>query len=584
MKSGMTDAKMLAVRCLNETRLLHPPTYVASRYLADSIASDSSSSWTPAAITRRYPVQNTPRFFKFLRFKKRLENHQIEYREFLVPSPMSCLAEALVLRVLSGMETFQKPASVYSYRWPSFPACPYNFDHYANGYRKRNRNISDVLRLDPRRVAIVTDIEKFYPTISHAVVRQRFQSRLVDAAIDSGVRETALNLFEHLLSAFPNGKGIATGPELSHVIGDLALSEVDEEFERRFPGRYVRYVDDIVFVVEPGEKQQALNLLNQLLQNAELKANPDKADSVSSDEWLAHGPDHRRIVTEYSFEALVFRLKVFLAVKPDSFEKLDSVLWDQGFSLPLGRIRGAANTNAFKRRLTVFHRRGWQVLLRALFDSEKSLVEYAFNVRKAIQQRLVSLFGSGFPNAATRRRWHAQRVRYLTNRILYLLPAPELRFVRDALANQPEFTETLALLKLLQDGDCSDLLEMPGPAVAAAAAILRAAKTQVSTITSPAELSGAATHSAGILLLYGAAEFGAPLRANAGPDALEFLSFCAGDAPQRRVRNDFGYLDEIRSLQLNRKAEERLQMLESRFSENEAITFEALEIGEEYFT
>jgi len=107
--------------------------------------------------------------------------------------------------------------------------------------------------------------------------------------------------------------------------------------------------------------------------------------------------------------------------------------------------------------------------------------------------------------------------------------------------------------------------------------------TLVTTLI-PASLSDAAMHSAGVLLIYGVAELGLDTLEKASPDTFEFLSFCAGQAPQKRVRNDFGYLDEIRSLQLNQKADERFQMLDGRFSESEAIALEALEIGEEYFT
>lgn len=584
MKPVTPNPHTLAVRCLNETRVLHPPTYVAARFLADSVASDVNSSWTLKTITRRYPVQATPRFFKFMRFKKQLENRQIEYREFLVPSPMTCLTESFVLQELSGLRPFRKPNSVYSYRWPSHPACPYNFDHYANGYIKRNENISDTLRRNPSSIVIITDIKKFYPTIPREIVRERFKNRLNGGSISPSVRDTALNLFEHLVSTFPQGKGIATGPDLSHVIGDLALSELDEEFNLRYPGRYFRYVDDIIFVIDPEERQNALQLLNNFLNNVNLEANNEKEDTVSSEEWLSHGPHYQRVITDNSFEALVFRLKVFLAIKPGRLRGLESAFRDQGFSLPITKVANAASTSLFHRRLKLFYRRRWKVMLNALFETEKSLVDLAITVRQGIEERLVSLFESGFPTAVSRRKWHIQRIRHLTNRSLYLWPASELGFVRHALVDHPEFAETVALLRLLQDGDSSDLLEMPGPAVSTAGAILRASKTTAKTIKLPTNLSAAAKHSAGILLLYGVAEFDPTLLQASDPDAAEFLSFCAGKAPQGRERNDFGYLDEIRSLQLNHNTEERLQMLENRFSEDEAITFEALEIGGEYFT
>jgi len=482
------------------------------------------------------------------------------------------------------MKAFRKPASVYSYRWPSFPACAYNFDHYANGYLDRNAKIAASLRANPRCVAVITDIEKFYPTISHDLVRREFRNRLESEDIDTCIRSTGLNLFEHLVSGFSHGIGIATGPELSHVIGDIALSEVDKEFERRLPGRYFRYVDDIVLLVEPEERAHSLKLLKDMLQRAGLKTNPDKADTVSSDDWLSHGPDGRRVVTENSFEALVFRLKVFLAMKPDRHASLASALQNHGFSIPLSRLAEAAGTNLFHRRLKIFYRRRWSVLFNALFDSEVNLVDYAVTVRNGIEQRLVSLFESGFPAAASRRRWHVQRIRHLTNRALYLLPPTELGFIRNALVNHPEFDETVALIKFLQDGDCFDLLEMPGAAVTAASAIIRASGTRAPRIVLPETLSEAATHSAGMLLLYGIAEVRPSLLQSTAADTAALLSFCAGKAPQKRERTDFSYLDEIRSLQLSHSAEDNIRLLESRFSENEAVAFEALEIGEEYFT
>ena len=66
------DSRTLMIRSLNETRLLHPPTYVASRYLAASIAADPASSWTPEAILRRFPSQRSPRLFEIVRLKKAL--------------------------------------------------------------------------------------------------------------------------------------------------------------------------------------------------------------------------------------------------------------------------------------------------------------------------------------------------------------------------------------------------------------------------------------------------------------------------------------------------------------------------------
>src|SRR6266446_1263439 len=86
------DAGTLMVRSLNETRLLHPPTYVALRLLADSIASEATSGWTPEAVLRKFPLQRTPRLFEIVRLKKAPPGQQLEYRHYLIPSPMAALA------------------------------------------------------------------------------------------------------------------------------------------------------------------------------------------------------------------------------------------------------------------------------------------------------------------------------------------------------------------------------------------------------------------------------------------------------------------------------------------------------------
>src|SRR5690349_21036981 len=97
MNTASIDARTLMVRCLNETRLLHPPTYVAARYLAGSIAAEADSAWTPQVILRRFPLQEKPRLFEVVRIKKVTSDGFREYRTFHIPSPFTCLAEAVSL-------------------------------------------------------------------------------------------------------------------------------------------------------------------------------------------------------------------------------------------------------------------------------------------------------------------------------------------------------------------------------------------------------------------------------------------------------------------------------------------------------
>ncbi len=194
---------------------------------------------------------------------------------------------------------------------------------------------------------VVSDIEKFYPSILRNRVTVRFNTSLRESAIAKDVQATASTLLEHLFAGVPGDRGVATGPELSHVIGDFALNRVDEVLAERYGDAYFRYVDDIVLAVPPGEKESAIRLLTDLVANEELTIHRDKTDVVSSDEWLEHGPHHTHRIEENSFEALVFMLKVYLLRNPDAETALAERLKANGFAIPLERISWAGRSGSF---------------------------------------------------------------------------------------------------------------------------------------------------------------------------------------------------------------------------------------------
>jgi len=197
------------VRSLNETRLLHPPTYVALRLLADSIASEATSGWTPEAVLRKFPLQRTPRLFEIVRLKKALPGQQLEYRHYLIPSPMTSLAEAITLSELATTAPFRKSNRVFSHPWPRSPDYPYNFRYFMSGYKRRNRAIAAAFRRYPARIAVVTDIRRFYPSIRHDLLRDRFYSALDQSDVAVPIRDTAGMVLHHITAHF-KGRGIAT--------------------------------------------------------------------------------------------------------------------------------------------------------------------------------------------------------------------------------------------------------------------------------------------------------------------------------------------------------------------------------------
>ena len=61
---------IIGSRALNASRKLHLPTYVATRFLLESVAGKKSSSWINEVIPRKYLIQDQPAFHTALKFKK----------------------------------------------------------------------------------------------------------------------------------------------------------------------------------------------------------------------------------------------------------------------------------------------------------------------------------------------------------------------------------------------------------------------------------------------------------------------------------------------------------------------------------
>ena len=143
---------------------------------------------------------------------------------------------------------------------------------------------------------------------------------------------------------------------------------MDRDLETRYPQSYFRYIDEIILVVDRRDQNSASQRIAAVLGDLGLELNADKTDVVSSEEWLDHGPAHRPASRE-SFAALVFRLKLYIALRPHRFGELSSVFAAEGFNIPLGRIRTASTAGRFRKAVELYHQRGWKVVLEALLDT-----------------------------------------------------------------------------------------------------------------------------------------------------------------------------------------------------------------------
>ena len=571
--------QVIATRALNASRKLHMPTYMALRFLVQTVAGNNNSDWIYQTVARKYLLSDIPSFYKFPKFKKNNDKGEPVYREFIVPGPLSSLAESVVLGYLSQDVQFEKNKHVYSYIWPDSIHCPYNFEHYVSGYLKRNADIAEYLKLNPGKLVIVSDIEKFYPSINQEVVRARFGIKLERSNLPSEAKLLAARFLEDLFSFFPEGKGVITGSEFSHVVGDIALEKIDKALMNEYGDAYFRYVDDIVIIVDPEDKEKAVSLLESLAGEEGLTINAEKNDVITSVSWLRHGPHNDQFVREGSFEALVFKIKTYLQVNPDRDESLNQALKEAGFSIPISRLSKASKSSGFIDKLIDFISNGWKVAIKAVALNEETLVEEARQVREGLYREILQQTEADTPEGATLRKWHLQKLRYLVNRAVYTFPHDELGFLRKKIQKYPEFVDSVSLLSALIDGDYKTLLNMPGAALNACAGILYQNGRSLDDLTIDPTISPAQVESASVLALWGVISLVFSDSESLNRNVLDYLKVSSGNTLAPRDINSFTYLDEISSLGIHKSKEDRLNTLESRFIDSEGWVLDALDIG-----
>ena len=572
----------LTLRCLSSLRKAHPPTYVAMRYMAESLVSAEETGFARSAILRRYITQPVKDYCKVPRFKSIGKDGIPNFRELFIPSPFANLAEAMVLSELAKSPAFGNHPSVYSYLWPSTSSKGKNFEHYFDGYQSRNSAICKAFNKKPNTVALVVDIKSFYPSVpkdeASAEIAKRLQAS--DLAVD--VKEATAACTEQALNAVLGDTGIPIGPEISHLLADLVLRSIDVELFREFTSNYFRYVDDIVLIVNASEVDSALEKLRVLLLRKGLKANEDKVDVVSGEEWIKYGPSGHRDVEEHTFESMVFRVKTFIATKPERMNDLQTALEALGVFLPFPRLRNHAAKLNFRDSLVAFWDEDWEVLRAAFLDNVETHVKYVLAVKRNASNELNRLLARGMPEGSMLRKWFTQDLRRWANQLLYLCSEEELAQVANSIEHFPELYETAQVIRCLISRDVFPLLDIPGQATAAYGSLAITRQVRAKPLISYSLESNLHRESLGTLLLYGAISDAGGIIDQARENEDYFLRFCAGDAAESRELDDFSYLDEIRCLQLGKGTPHPRTILETRFSADEALSFEALQLSGGY--
>lgn len=582
----MVTSSSVIVRSLNYLRSIHLPTYVALRMLLKSVPGVSLDAFVDGIVTQA-TIRRSPRVLELKRFKS-LRGDEYVYRDYSVPSPTSALADSYAIGILQEHGIVPRRDYVYSYRDPLDREYPKSFEHFSVGYSQRNEAIALALDLD-NSVAVVVDIRGFYPSVDAVKAMGILQERLGKSkGVSKRDRAIVMASAERAIAKSVAGArdGLRVGPEMSHILADFALQNVDSQLCEAFRGSYFRYVDDIVVVVKKSEAQAARVAVGDILSREGYAVSVEKDAVVGRDEWNGYRDIQRGVVSgaSTSLNHLKFRTKLFLAKSPNAATELRSCLSDAGVFLPIGQLADASRQRAWRYRVSSLFSRRWRVVSQYWGDSIFDITNAAIECKRDVSDELNRILDdpSGLPDAPVSRKWRIQHARLAINRSLYFSNLEELSRIASYAESIPELVETQAVCRALL-GDPAAIVNMPGPAVAAFAQVASVRGQDFPAIdvdgsaVEPGILADVAANLAirsGRLPVRGGLEV--------GPDFAGLLAFAACEKFPARKEGALGYGDEVSAIGVNSSWSDLAEAASTRFSSQEDVVLDALTLSTNY--
>ncbi len=576
------ELETIIVRALNNSRNLHPPTYLGIRLLADSFPNNDESLWINSFIDRKVRVRKRWRYHYFSGVKKIESDIDIQYRKFMIGSPLTVLVEAYLLRVLSESPHFQPHSAAYSYLWPKSKKSGRSHEYYSLGYEKRNRKVSQILRDNPDYNALIFDIKNFYPSVSQTELEQRLAKRLNNLHPQE-YREPIRTFINDLLEQTP--QGIPIGPEMGHMIGHIALEDVDKELYKVFGERYLRYVDDIILVCDREEEKTAPSILESILKNTNmgnLELNETKTHTVNSETWLNHIPTF-----DGSFGTLVQSFSIYLMFNPDEFRDLRSTFQNEGFSLPFQRIMTLSKYNryaAYIHSMLKYRKNGFKWLVRTIRSSKDDLLNLAQNTKKSLIQEYESLAEITLPKDGIERKWLIQKYKYYINRMLYLISPSEYSELEDKIPKTEEFNETAVLISAFKTNNINNIVKLPGRIVQAFSELWSETQSGSPGFNWDGEITPPMIDSLATLSIYRVINIPDSVLTTLNTEQRTLLQFCSGIKNDDSNISSLSYLDELKTLFAGVDRKNLHNFTASRFSDTEDMLLETLRLGSGYFS
>lgn len=566
----------LATRAINQYRTRDVIPYLALRYYLENSCA-RSDRWASEIAVHLTQTRNLPTYFEAQHFKETQDNGQVLHRSILLPGPNEALSEAVLLAECSKYDVFEPMPCVYSYRLAKEDDKSGIFEPYFSGFRQRHQDVAKACREYSDGIVLYTDIKKFYPNIRAQQASEAWTTSCRDTGIPKHLSALGHKLLDdHSLTCqkHKQGHGLLTGPMFSHLIANQLLRPVDEAMSKAFPGRYFRYVDDVIVVGSPMEVRSGQQQLSGHLGELHLALHEDEGEktfSVDSAGWLKGASDFDD-ENGRNWMLFVGELRRFLIAKPLERVGLAAAFAAEGFNIPLPNYLAAASEAGPMQRLSDFLSKYRWAGKRFQQISPFFLLGFAKAMRFVFADRLARLLEVSPDVRGYERKRLIPKLRYFGGRLLYLgTPEMQIDFSK-GLYRYPELQLLAVVLESVATRDVSKLLPLGSNAVQSAAQVLRLSATPVRyslEALGEAELQGVA------VLQMNGVRLSEDSRPN--PNGNELNRFATSEAPMFDLIREAGpFVQEMACLHGADGPARHSSTLDTAFDRDEQLAFDVL--------
>lgn len=568
----------LLIRALNSTRQVYFPTYVGLRLIGNQLP-PGENDYLHHLLKRRLNSDDVWRFKRFDLYKGSAQTKgSVEhvYRECLAPSPLTAIAESLILAMLAANPAFAISPRVFSYRWPPSNRSGSSYEFFAEGYKQRNYEIAAALNATDH-VAVVTDIKSFYPSAKKERVETAL--KLVLSKSPGSLRSSGdaiLGFYSQLFMA--SGDGIPVGTASSHVLGHLVLSDVDRELYGKYGTKYFRYVDDIVVVCHESDQRAVKRDIQESLERQGFSLNADKTAVINGADWQ-HNLLRSDVPDEDSFRSYASDLTVYLAFHPDRADSLKKMLADSGLSVPVGRLLALSSYSRFRYFLARRNARsGFPHAFGLWFSTNEQFLQRGLRLKKTYEDSLMKLMDESVEKIPNTRRWQVQRIRRVVNSLFYLRGFGEWDEHGGVFDAAPELIEQQALAEALRSGIVNSILPFYGRGPAAFSELWAEHGSGDPTFLASEEGLNQAQVDGLITLRLNGMIQADNLNANSRINNSRLMSVVCQSNRDSRTNPDLSFEDEFESLCLGATDQDISKLARSRYALSEGTALEALSL------